>query len=607
MKTPAAAVAPDTEPIRAPGDEVQPAIVVVVEGAHLLDPVLLGGEAHGFTESAEIQGHRGFGHQRHVGPEVVVEITDGQASGHRPIRGLGPGRQAVPTLVGQNPGPFSSACEQHIREVIVVPIFDGHRSHSGHIKAIARAWLAFAEDGCAVIGEGPQTAFRGDCQQRQFACDVDVSQGGIRSLQGPDPAQSRSIGDEPIGGELEQLGPFGSHEDCVVVAVVIQVSDDDLLNRSNRRGQRLGPGREGGVGVPEQSQAPLIIGQQNIVPTSTVQVKQAERAFESPRLRAQSTGGVFHKSDGDRVGFGLLEGERGQDLGVLAFLEECRVVSSLRLSGRDPLVLSQLRRRLFSGALPQVGLAELVVGRGVILVEFDHLNELLGSIGESSPPRIGKPQLETNGIESAVGLLGLGQRLDRVGKGTQAEMGAARQVMGRAAPWLDLQGLAGMDQSLGRLARQEEGVGQIQVNVRIGRVHRQGHLEGLDGPSRIARGVVATAGVHVSGELGVVVGGAVEPPGRRGDPDDEQENAHHQRGCGRGFLRKAHAGVGTLLRIGKKQHPDSGNCRPGCHFTGAALGAAMGAISRFRGGARWIRSRFVPRRRRRRVRPVGRR
>ena len=82
-------------------------------------------------------------------------------------------------------------------------------------------------------------------------------------------------------------------------------------------------------------------------------------------------------------------------------------------------MLSQFSRCLLSGSLPQVGLAELVVGRRVILVEFDHLDELLGSVGETSPPCIGKAQLEAHGVEGAVGLLGLGQRLDRVGKGAQ--------------------------------------------------------------------------------------------------------------------------------------------------------------------------------------------
>ena len=157
----------------------------------------------------------------------------------------------------------------------------------------------------------------------------------------------------------------------------------------------------------------------------------------------------------------------------------------------------------------------------MILVEFDHLDELLGRVGEASPPCIGKAQLEAHGVEGAVGLLGLSQRLDRVGKGTHAEMGAASQVVSCAATGFDLQRLTGMDQSLGRLARQEEGVSQVQVNVRIGRVHRQGYLEGLDRPPRIARGVVATTGVHVGGELGVLVGGPVEPPGRRRDPDNK--------------------------------------------------------------------------------------
>ena len=100
-------------------------------------------------------------------------------------------------------------------------------------------------------------------------------------------------------------------------------------------------------------------------------------------------------------------------------------------------------------------------------------------------------------------------------------MSAAGQVVSRTAAGFDLQRLTGMDQSLGRLARQEEGVSQVQVDVRIGRVHRQGHLEGLDRPPRIARGIVATTGVHVGGELGVLVGGPVEPPGRRRDPDNK--------------------------------------------------------------------------------------
>ena len=92
METPAAAVAPDSESIGAPSNQVEPAIVVVVEGADLLDPVFLGREAQGFTESSEIQGHRGLGHQDHVGPKVVVEISHGQASSHWPVCGLSHGR-----------------------------------------------------------------------------------------------------------------------------------------------------------------------------------------------------------------------------------------------------------------------------------------------------------------------------------------------------------------------------------------------------------------------------------------------------------------------------------------------------------------------------------
>ena len=71
----------------------------------------------------------------------------------------------------------------------------------------------------------------------------------------------------------------------------------------------------------------------------------------------------------------------------------------------------------------------------------------------------------------------------------------------------------------------------------------KGEMDAQGNP-RITGRVIPPARVHVAGELGVVVGGPLEPPGSRGDPRDQDDDADHQRRCGLGVLGSAHGRCG---------------------------------------------------------------
>lgn len=170
-------------------------------------------------------------------------------------------------------------------------------------------------------------------------------------------------------------------------------------------------------------------------------------------------------------------------------------------------------------------------------LELEDFLELADGILEFSPAQEGASELEADGVLSRVGALGLGEGLDGVGVLVLAELGAAEHIGGRAAAGFIPQDLAGVTFGLDGLVGPEIGVGEVEVDVRVGGVEDQGALKSVDGLRGVAAVQQGSTRRHSIGKrcVGVVPPtlGSGPPPGgggHEGDQQDDRKDGEDSRG-----------------------------------------------------------------------------
>ncbi len=100
----APAIAPEPDAFTAPGEDIEPAIVVEVDEAEMGEAMIAGGEPSGIAEAAEVDVDGLVGEQGDVVAEIVVEIAGGEGAGHGPVVGLIGGGEGTAALIEQDEG-----------------------------------------------------------------------------------------------------------------------------------------------------------------------------------------------------------------------------------------------------------------------------------------------------------------------------------------------------------------------------------------------------------------------------------------------------------------------------------------------------------------------
>ncbi len=268
--------------------------------------------------------------------------------------------------------------------------------------------------------------------------------------------------------------------------VIVDVADGEGAGDADGgQGDGFGAGGEDAIGIPEEPDA-IGVEDEEIVPGAAVDIDGGDGAVEVVGEIAEGGGGLVGETDGDAGGIGLFEGGRGAGLGMDAAFVDGGIVGGDGASGGDLLMGGEGQGGGFALAQAEEHLGQLIVGGGMIGLELGDFGELFGGVLEMSPTGVGKTELEADGVDGAVDVLGDLEGLDGVGVLVLSEEGAAEEVMAGGGVGFEMNDFAGVDGSLGGLIGDEVGVGEVQVDVGIGRVHGPGLLEEFGGAGGVA-------------------------------------------------------------------------------------------------------------------------
>ena len=232
----------------------------------------------------------------------------------------------------------------HVHQLVVVPILQHDLSRAGHARRQARGHAALREihgERAAEIAEGAHALAVGlQRQQPQLARVIEVEQRRIRRDEILETRRARPLGDDAIGGELEDLHALVPKHHYVLGAVILQIAGERLCPpRAREAGQDAARRGENSIAVHQQQEA-FALADEQAVASIVSEIDDLQR----PAIPARVSKKLFRRigeKDLHAIRRRLLQLEGQSCQRVFALLKRGRIAGGIRAAGKDFLVLRQ--------------------------------------------------------------------------------------------------------------------------------------------------------------------------------------------------------------------------------------------------------------------------
>ena len=470
-------IAPDAQAV-ADGNDVEPTVVVVVNEPDL--PWLKTAEGNGRVVGAVVErDDDGTAIPlQHVGAQIIVHVTHGENSitgDHRDGTPRGHAVRPHPApLLQQHGRGLLGARHQQILRLVVVPILRGQLPHAGE-RGRVRARLH--EIHVLEIAHHAQLGVRAHGHEIEVAAKVQVREESVHGGEVFQPGEARRLRGRAVRGEAEEMHTLIAQHQRVGNVVLVQVRHQPARVASAvGEGEALLGGVEFSAAVPQHPEARVLAHQQMIRAVAR-EIDHAQRPGELPAALGKHHRRRVREDHLHTLAFGLLQLEGHARLGVFATLQSSGREVGLGIFRHPVGVRRRLRLRVRFPVEPTQHGGETEMHAGEIRIELRDLFIQRQRFLEASQALVGQTEMQAHRVHARIDVPRLLEELHRVGEMPLPQLGQTGHVKRRRRGALRRQHRRRELQGAFVLIREEAGIGQVQLGVRMIRLKRECPLE----------------------------------------------------------------------------------------------------------------------------------